>query len=122
MEAGLRRLEQQEQKYSTELDAALKEYAELQVQATNLDPGELTDARLAIRLDKEHDAQQHIQSAYNNKYDSLMMLDSKQDVAKLLHEDSEVQSVRERLQKPLQEKKCQPQKKRLKDVAGTVRN
>ena len=37
MEAGLKKLEAQEQKYSAELDKALDEYAELKAQAADFD-------------------------------------------------------------------------------------
>ena len=49
MEAGLKKLEAQEQKYSAELDKALSEYAELKAQVAELDPVELYAARQAIR-------------------------------------------------------------------------
>ena len=42
MEAGLKKLEAQEQKYSAELDKALAEYADLKAQAADFDPMELT--------------------------------------------------------------------------------
>lgn len=104
MDAGLQKLAQQEQKYSAELDNALKEYAELQAQAAEFDPAELNDAKLSIRPDKEYEAQQRIRSAYGDNYDPLIMLDSKRDVAKLLHEDTEKrQSIRERLKQPIQQ-------------------
>ena len=41
MEAGLKKQEAQEQKYATESDKALAEYAELKAQATDFDPVEL---------------------------------------------------------------------------------
>lgn len=47
MEAGLKRLEQQDQKYAAELDHALVEYAELKEQAVEFDTDELTDGRTA---------------------------------------------------------------------------
>ncbi len=103
LEAGLQKLERQEVKYAAELDAALKEYAELQPQVTGLDFADLTGARLSIRPEKELAVQHHILSAYGDKYDPLMLLDSKRDVARLLHEDSEVKSVRAHLRQTLQE-------------------
>ena len=45
MEAGLKKLEAQEQKYSAELDKALDEYAELKAQAADFDSVELYKAR-----------------------------------------------------------------------------
>lgn len=53
MEAGLKRLEQQEQKYTAELDNALKEYAELNEQAAEFDADDLMRERLAVRPGKE---------------------------------------------------------------------
>ena len=49
MEQSLKRLEEQEQKYSAELDAALNEYAGLREQAQGFDPVQLYEARQAIR-------------------------------------------------------------------------
>ena len=97
MESALKKLEAQETKYSAELDAALKEYSELKEQASEFDAGELMEARLAFREEKERSAVTCVQDAYGEKYDSLMMFDSKRDVANLLHEKAEARSVRERL-------------------------
>ncbi len=110
MEAGLKRLEQQEQKYIAELDNALKEYAELQKQAAEFDPDELMDERLAIRPNKERSAVDRVQSAYGDRYQPLMMYDSKRDVSDMLGEETEVRSIRERLRKK-QQTKTQRQKK-----------
>ena len=52
-EDGLKKLEASETKYATELDSALKQYAELQEQAAEFDPIELHDARLTIRSEQE---------------------------------------------------------------------
>ena len=47
MEQSLKRLEEREQKYSAELDAALNEYAGLREQAQGFDPVQLYEARQA---------------------------------------------------------------------------
>ena len=49
MEQSLKRLEEQEQKYSAELDAALNEYAGLREQAQGFDPVQLYETKQAIR-------------------------------------------------------------------------
>ena len=67
MEANLVKLEQQEQKYTAELDAALVEYNELKAQAANFDPDELAMAQLEIRPQKEASAESKIQAAYGDK-------------------------------------------------------
>ena len=110
MESALKKLEAQEAKYSAELDAALKEYSELKEQASEFDAGELMEARLSIRGEKERSAVTRVQDTYGEKYDSLMMFDSKRDVANLLHEEAETRSVRERLRQK-QQTKTQRQRK-----------
>ena len=88
-EAGLSKLEQQETKYASELEAALSEYAALKDQSADFDPAELYAQRTALRPEKTAEAVQRIQSAYGEKFDSLVMFDSKRDVNELLHEDAE---------------------------------
>lgn len=88
-EAGLSKLEQQETKYASELEAALSEYAALKDQGADFDPAELYAQRTALRQEKTAEAVQRIQSAYGEKFDSLVMFDSKRDVNELLHEDAE---------------------------------
>lgn len=110
MEAGLKRLEQQEQKYTAELDNALKEYAELQEQAAVFDPDELMNERLAIRPGKERSAVARVQAAYGDRYQPLMMYDAKRDVSQIMGEEMEARSIRERLHRK-QQPKTQQQKK-----------
>ena len=99
METALKNLEKQESKYSAELEDALKQYAELKAQAADVDAVELMDARLDIRPDRERSAADRVKVAYGDKYDPLMMYDSKRDVANLLMEEAEARSVREFLRK-----------------------
>ena len=58
MEAGLKKLEAQEQKYSAELDKALSEYAELKAQAADFDSVELYKARQVLRPAQEKTAEE----------------------------------------------------------------
>lgn len=115
MEAGLKRLEQQEQKYTAELDNALKEYAELQEQAAEFDADELMTERLAIRPGKERSAASRVQSAYGDKYQPLMMYDSKRDISEMLGEETETRSVLERLRREQQQKQKNYRRKHSKD-------
>lgn len=98
MEANLAKLEQQEQKYTAELDAALAEYAELKTQASDFDPDELAMAQLEIRPQKEASAESRVQAAYGDKYDFWTMIGAKREVAELLDEE-ESRSIRERLRR-----------------------
>ena len=52
-----------------------------------------------------------VASSYGNKYDPLMMYDSKRDVANLLHEEAEERSIRERLRQKQQAQQKQDKKK-----------
>ena len=45
------------------------------------------DARLAVREEKERVVVERVKAAYGEKYNPMMMHDSKRDVASLLHED-----------------------------------
>ena len=80
MEENLKRLTKQEEKYAAELEDALKQYAELKEQAVGIDAAELIEARLAVREEKEHSAGEKVKSAYSEKYDPMLMHDSKRAV------------------------------------------
>jgi hypothetical protein len=119
MEANLARLEQQEQKYTAELNAALAEYNELKARAADFDPDELAMAQLDIRPQKEASAESRIQAAYGDKYDFWTMIGVKRNVAEMLGEE-EPRSIRERLrrkeyEKQRAERKDTPQPKKQKD-------
>ena len=90
VEAALKKLSQQEEKYTTELNDALRQSANLKEQTVEFDLDELQDARLALRS-----AVGRVQSAYRNMYDPLIMYDSKRDTVVLLNEQEEKKSVRE---------------------------
>lgn len=57
-------LYEQKQKYATELDNALKQYAELQEQAAEFEPLDLHQARREIRSDKEQSTIRRVQNTY----------------------------------------------------------
>ena len=94
LEIALKKLDEQEVKYATELEDAMKQYAELNAQVADMDAVELKDARLIIRPDRERSAADRIKAAYGEKYDPVMMHDSKRDVANLLNEETGARSVR----------------------------
>lgn len=72
----------------------------------------LMDARLAVREEKERSAIDKVKAAYGEKYDPMMMHDSKRDVADLLLEETEVRSVREFLRHEQQQQAQQKQNKK----------
>ena len=70
------------------------------------------DARLVVRDEKERSAVDKVKAAYGEKYDPMMMHDSKRDVASLLHENAEIRSIRERLRQKQQQQAQQKQTKK----------
>ena len=110
METALKKLEEQESKYAAELEDALKQYADLKAQAADVDAVELMDARLDIRPDRERSAAERVKAAYGEKYDPLMMYDSKRDVAGMLHNEAETRSIREHLRQKQQAQQKQNKK------------
>ena len=107
MEAGLKKLETQEQKYSAELDKALDEYAELKAQAADFDPVELYEARQAIRPAQEKAAEQQLEDALQKKPSFSLLLSAKQEISRLLGEDTEERQVRQML---IRRQRSDPQK------------
>ena len=109
MEAGLKKLETQEQKYSVELDKALNEYAELKAQAADFDPVELYEARQAIRPAQEKAAEQQLKDALQKKPSLIMLLSAKQEVSRLLGEDAEDRQVRQMMIQRQKKQRVVPQ-------------
>lgn len=95
MEAGLKKLEAQEQKYSAELDKALDEYAELKAQAAEFDPVELYEARWAIRPTQEKESEKQLEDAMHEKLSLIMLLSAKQETSHLLGADAEERQARQ---------------------------
>ena len=112
MEQSLKRLEEQEQKYSAELDAALNEYAGLREQAQGFDPVQLYEARQAIRPGKEQEAENQAQQVYVEKYSPLLMFDSKKAVSRMLDEDAERLAVRRMVRQTQKEQQISNKGKR----------
>ena len=104
MEAALKKLDEQESKYSAELESALQQYRELEGQATEFDAEELTDARLELRPGMDRSTVARIQTAYESQYSPFTMAEARRDVSNMLDEhEGEPRSVRERLRKHQQE-------------------
>ena len=95
MEAGLKKLETREQKYSVELDKALTEYAELKAQTADFDSVELYKARNAIRPAQEKEVEQQLEGTMHEKPSLIMLLSAKQETSRLLGEDAENRQVRQ---------------------------
>jgi len=107
MEAGLKKLEAQEEKYSAELDKALDEYAELKAQAVDLDPVELYKARQVIRPALEKAVKKQLEDTMQEKPSLIVLLSAKQEASRLLGEDAEERQVRQML---IRRQRSDPQK------------
>ena len=107
MEAGLKKLEAQEQRYSAELDKALAEYAELKAQASDFDSVELYQARQVLRHAQEKAAERQLEETLQKKPSLIMLLSAKQEVSRLLGEDTEERQARQMV---IRRQRSDPQK------------
>ena len=94
LEASLQKLEEQEQKYSVELETVLQEYAGVKAQSTGLDPVELYEARHAIRSGYEAAVNEKLEQAYGDKYSPLRWMEAKRAQAKLTNDSMEEYAAR----------------------------
>ena len=108
MEAGLKKLEAQEQKYSAELDKALDEYAELKAQAADFDPVELYKARQVIRPALEKAVKKQLEDTMQEKPSLIVLLSAKQEASRLLGEDTEERQVRQLIMRRQKEQRTVP--------------
>ena len=107
MEAGLKKLEAQEQRYSAELDKALAEYAELKAQASDFDSVELYQARQVLRPAQEKAAERQLEETLQKKPSLIMLLSAKQEVSRLLGENTEERQARQMV---IRRQRSDPQK------------
>ena len=95
-EASLSKLEQQEKKYSAQLEVALNEYTNLKVRGADFDAAELYAQRMILRADIMAAVVDHVQAAYGEKYDSVMMFNSKRDVSALLNDEDKCRAYEQK--------------------------
>ena len=107
MEAGLKKLEAQEQKHSAELDKALDEYAELKAQAADFDSVELYKARQVLHPAQEKAAERQLEETLQKKPSFSLLLSAKQEISRLLGEDTEERQARQMV---IRRQRSDPQK------------
>lgn len=95
LESNLQKLDEQEQKYSAEVDAALHKYAEAKAQAADLDPVELYEARQSIRPEYEATANEKLEQVFGSKYSPLRWMDAKQAQIRLTNDSLEEYAARQ---------------------------
>mgnify|MGYP003290682052 CR=1 FL=1 len=85
--AAMKKLDEQESKYSAELEA----------QATEFDTEELTDTRMELRPGMDRATVARIQTAYESQHSPFTMAEARRDVSNILGEhEAEPRSVRDR--------------------------
>ncbi len=113
-ETNLKRLEAQEEKYSSELDAALQQYADLKESASGFDEIELYQKRMELRPGKEKEAEQKIENAYGDKYSWLLIVDSRREVSGHLDEYAEEKAIERKIRQEQRERAQQQWEQTLK--------
>ena len=111
MKSALTELEKREEKYTTELDEALQQYAEYKEQAKEFKAGELGKARLDIRPDKERNALNQISNSYGEHFSRSTFFSSVREADMKLDDDIDMQSVREYAYQQRREAQKQKSKK-----------
>ena len=107
-EVNLKKLDDAELRYKTELENAYREFAELQDSTKDFDQDELLAARLKLRQDFDTRAASTIQQIFGSNYDWLIMHDSRQYVSDLLKEDElDLRSVQKQLRQAELERRQQ---------------
>ena len=114
LESNLQKLDEQEQKYSAEVDAALHKYAEAKAQAADLDPVELYEARQSIRPEYEATANEKLEQVFGSKYSPLRWMDAKQAQTRLTNDSAEEYAARQ-LARQKQKIVPQPNRKRKQE-------
>ena len=116
LESNLEKLDEQEQKYSVELETALHEYAEAKSKTAGLDPVELYEARQSIRPGQEAAANEKLEQVFGEKYSPLRWMDAKRAQMRLTND-----SVEEYAARQLAKQKCksmlQPARRREQEHA-----
>ena len=107
---NLMELEQQKQKYTSELDSALQEYRDLEKEAPNINPIELKQTRFELRQEMETAATEKLRKVYAQQYDPDTMSSAKQDISRLLNEETEEWSVLRHLQQQVPQQRTTTEK------------
>ncbi len=101
-------------KYAAQLDAALNEYTNLKVRGAYFDAAELYAQRMILRSDITTAVVDHVQAAYGEKYDSVMMFNSKRDVSALIHDEDKCRAYEQKSSQKKQQEHGSEQKEKYK--------
>ena len=116
MESSLKKLNEGEVKYTSEMDTTLAQYARLQEQSGDMDTAEVEAARMMVRSDKESETLQQLKAAYGKRFDYARLAQCRKDIASILGEVSEPVSIRHEIQRlPEQQNRQSHGKKRSQE-------
>jgi len=108
MEASLHKLDEQEERYSSGLEEAVQQYKQLKTQASAVDVTK-------IQVNASEKAATRLQTLNGDRYQADVLRESSRDVARLLGETEQLQSIRELLQNYSADDRRPPQKVHAKD-------
>ena len=91
MEANIRKLDEQKERYSVDLDETLQQYKQLQDQAEGADMQQ-------VHADASEAAAGRLQQAYGKHYNAQLLRESQQALSTMLGKSVERPSIREKLQ------------------------
>lgn len=86
----------------------------LKVRGADFDAAELYAQRMILRADIMAAAVDHVQAAYGEKYDSVMMFNSKRDVSALLHDENKCRAYEQKSSQKKQQEHGSEQKEKYK--------
>ena len=96
MESALAELDNQEEKYTAELNEAVQQYTEYKEQAKDFSVGEFGKARLDIRSAKERNALNQISNSYSENFSRSTFFSSVRNADMKLDDDEiDMRAVRE---------------------------
>ena len=95
LESNLQKLDEQEQKYSAELETTLHEYAKVKSQAADLDPAELYEPGSPSGPNMKQTANEKLEQVFGDKYSPLRWMDAKQAQIRLTNDSAEEYAVRQ---------------------------
>lgn len=75
----------------------MKKYAQLKEEAAGLGQAELYEAQQGLRSEYNNNAASRLQKLYGKNYSSQLMSESRTKAVKLLNEEAEIRSVREKI-------------------------
>ena len=110
MEASLHKLDEQKERYSVELNDAVRQYRELS-------PQDEQQTGAAIRSQSDQAASACLKKLYGKQYNSALWEESCKEAAALLGEDTPKQSLREQLHRLNQDRQHDTHRRNVQEAS-----